>query len=81
METITTAKNKVFRTDLVSTIRSPERLYIRILGATMAEVAVAFSDKTETIAMKYGARLLGHWTRLVAIVPEGDAIKVILGKE
>lgn len=81
METVITAKGKTFETDMVSVIASPARLYIRITDASMATVAAVFSDKTETMSIRYGSRLLSRYTRLVAIVPEAGAVKVILGKE
>ena len=81
METVITAKGRVFQTDMVSVIESPKRAYIRVMNATMAEVAAAFSDKSETAAIRYGDKVIRQFTRLVAIVPEQDAVKVILGKE
>lgn len=81
METVTTAKGKTFSTDMVAENPSPARLYIRIVNAPMADVAAAFFDRDEIASIQYGSRLLNHYTRLVAIVPEGNAIKVILGKE
>ena len=81
METVITAKGKKFDTDLVAENLSPARLYIRIVNASMADVATVFSDKSETMGIRYGSRLLSRYTRLVAIVPEAGAIKVILGKE
>ena len=81
METITTAKGKTFETDMVSVISSPERAYIRITNASLTVVATVFGDKTETAAIQYGSRILNRYTRLVAIVPEVDAVKVVLGKE
>lgn len=81
METVITAKGTEFKTDMVAENLSPARLYIRIVQASLAEVASAFSDKTETVAIQYGTHILSGYTRLVAIVPEGKAIKVILGRE
>lgn len=81
METVITAKGTEFKTDMVAENLSPARLYIRIVQASMAEVASAFSDKAEIVAIQYGDRILSGYTRLVAIVPEGNAIKVILGRE
>ena len=81
MENVTTATGKTFRTDMVSVIRSPERLYIRVVEMPMAQVATVFSDKKETMTIRYGSEVLSRWTRLIALVPEQNAVKVILGKE
>lgn len=81
METVITAKGKTFHTDMVSVIASPDRAYIRIVDASLATAATVFSDKSETVSLKYGNHTLSRFTRLVAIVPEENAVKVILGKE
>lgn len=81
METVITAKGKTFKTDMVSAIHSPDRVYIRVLDAAIGDVASVFSDKTETVAIQYGNRILNRYTRLVAIVPEEGAVRVVLGKE
>jgi hypothetical protein len=54
---------------------------IRILNDSVANVATVFSDTKETVQLNCGKQYLAHHTKLVAIVPEGNAIRVVLGKE
>lgn len=81
MEKLKTAKGHEFDSDYVVISPASGQAYIRIKGASLATVASVFGDKSETAVIKYGSRILTRYTRLVAIVPEVDAVKVILGKE
>lgn len=81
METVITASGKTFNTDMVSVIQSPDRAYIRVVDAPIGTVATVFADKNETMTIKYGNHVFSRYTRLVSIIPEGDAVRVTLGKE
>lgn len=81
MDKIRTATGKEFDSDYLSTIPMPEQVFIRICNKSLAEVAAVFGDKNETIQMWYGDVYLAMYTKLVALVPEAGAIKVILAKE
>lgn len=54
---------------------------IQISGVSVAEAASIFSDRRETEQLWYGNQYLAHYTRLVAIIPDSDSIRVVLGKE
>lgn len=81
MEILKTAKGQEFSCDYISTIRRPPQAYIRVLNASMAEIATVFSDKTHIAQLICGNTVLDRYTRLVAIIPEMDAVKVVLEKE
>ena len=79
MEKIITASGISFDSDYISAIPYPSRAYIRIVNSDIATVARVFADQQETEGMTYGKDLKLSYARLVAVMPEGDAIKVILG--
>ena len=54
---------------------------ISIVNAPFATIATVFSNPAETVQMWYGNQYLAHHTRLIAVVNDGDAIRVVLGKE
>lgn len=81
MEKVRTATGKEFDCNDFSVIDVPARAYIRISNAPLATVASVFCDPGETAQLLCGERRLVNYTRLVAIVPEGDVVRVVLGKE
>lgn len=81
MEKIKTAKGREFESDYAVTSNTSGQAYIRILNAALADVATVFSDKAHTIYLTWGSMVLSRYTRLMAIIPEGSAVKVVLGKE
>ena len=81
MEIVKTATGKCFRSDYVSTIDTPPRVYLRVTGCSLSDAATVFGNPNETIQLWCGDQYFAHYTRLVAIVPESGAIKVILTKE
>ena len=81
MDTVKTASGKTFNSDYIATIPYPARAYIRICGVSLAQAAEVFGNREETVQLWHGEHYLAMYTRLVALVPEGDAIKVVLAKE
>ena len=81
MEIIKTATGKEFSCDSLSTIPEPFRVYIRVTGTTVPQVAAVFSDPSETARLEYGSITITGCTKLLAIIPEGDAVRVNLTKE
>ena len=81
MEKLKTATGKEFNSDYLATIPVPAQAYIRILNTPLATVAAVFSNPAETVQLWHGEHYLAHYTHLVAIVPEVDAVKVVLAKE
>ena len=54
---------------------------IRIVNTSVAEVATIFSNPVETAAMWFGKDDAAGFTKLLAIIDDGDAIRVVMGKE
>lgn len=81
MEKIKTATGKTFATDYFNPFVPEKQVNIRILNSNLVEVATVFGNPVETVQLFYGKEYLAHHTKVIAIVPEGDAIRVVLGKE
>lgn len=81
MEKVRTATGKEFECNDFSMIDTPARAYIRISNTPLATVAAVFGDRKETAQLRHGKHHLVNYTRLVAIVPEGSVVRVVLGKE
>lgn len=54
---------------------------IRILNTPITEVASVFSNPTETTQMWFESDYIAGFTKLLAMIDDGDAIRVVLGKE
>lgn len=80
MDKVKTATGKEFDSDYIATIPIPAQAYIRILNASLATVAAVFGNPQETVQLWHGQYYLAGYTTLVAIVPEMDAVKVVLAK-
>lgn len=81
MDTIKTSSGKIYECSFLSAIDNPCRLYIRVVNSTLSEVATTFGDKEETKELLYGNILLTGYTKLLTIVIEDTAIRVVLTKE
>lgn len=76
-----TSTGKSFLCDYFNPCEITKQLNLRVLDATIVQVSEVFSNKAETVQMWCDGVYAANFTRLVAIVPEGDAIRVVLGKE
>lgn len=81
MEKLKTATGQQFDCDYFNEHTGMRQINICILNASLAEVATVFSNPAETQQMWWEREYAAQYTRLIAIVPEGDAIRVVLGKE
>ena len=81
MDTLTTATGNTFDCDYFNPFPPAGQVNIRILDASLAKVATVFGDPKETVQLRHGVQYLANHTKVIAIVPEGDAIRVVLGKE
>ena len=81
MNTIKTSSGKIYECDSLSAIDNPCRLSIRIVNSALSEVATTFGDKEEIKELLYGNILLTGYTKLLSIVIEDTAIRVVLTKE
>lgn len=81
MEKITTATGKTFDCDYFNPFPPANQVNIRVLGVSLVQAATIFSNPAETVQLWFGNQYLAQHTKVVAIVPETDAIRVVLGKE
>lgn len=81
MEKLTTATGKQYDCDYFNPFPPAGQVNIRVLGLSLAETARIFGDPTETVRMRWCNQYLAHHTKVVAIVPEVDAIRVVLGRK
>ncbi len=81
MEKIKTATGKEFDCDYLSQIPAPDQVYIRVCNTSIAEVARVFSNPEETVQLYCGAHYLAHYTKMLYVLVEPDAVKVCLAKE
>ena len=81
MDILKTATGKEFDCDYFNPFPPVGQVNLRVLNASLATVATVFSNPNETIQLWCNERYAAQYTKLVAIVPEGNAIRVVLGKE
>lgn len=81
MEKLTTATGKQFDCDYFNPSEVTRQTNLRVLNETIVNVAMVFSDPNETVQLSRGNMSASQYTKLVAIVPVGNAIRVVLGRE
>lgn len=81
MDKLTTATGNTFDCDYFNPFPPAGQVNIRVLGISLVKVANVFSDPSETAQLWCGDQYLSQHTKVIAIVPEGDAIRIVLGKE
>ena len=81
MNTVKTTNGMIYDSDFVSVIDNPHRLYIRIINSDLPNVAITFCNKEELSTIYYEDLCFIGYTKLIALVPEGEAVRVILTKE
>lgn len=81
MEKLITATKKEFECDYFNPFPPAGQVNLRVLSVSLVEVATVFGNPAETVQMWYGDQYLAHHTKVIAIVPEVDAVRVVLGKE
>lgn len=81
MDDLKTASGKTYPCDYFNPSETNRQLNLRVVGMSVVSAAAVFSVPEETMALQYGSIYASGFTRLTAIVPEGNAIRVVLGKE
>ena len=81
MDDLKTASGQAYPCDYFNPSETNRQLNLRVVGMTVVSAAAVFSNPEETMALQYGGTYAAGFTRLTAIVPEGSAIRVVLGKE
>lgn len=81
METLKTATGKEFMCDYFNPFPQAAQVNIRVLNVTISDVAAVFANPKETVQLWCGGTYLANHTKLLALIPEDNAIRVVLGKE
>ena len=81
MEKLKTATGKEFDCDYFNPFPPVGHTNLRVLNTDLVTVATVFANPEETVELCCGMQTASQYTKLVAIVPEGDVIRVVLGKE
>lgn len=81
MEKLKTATGKEFPCDYFNPSPVNSQVNLRVLCTPLSTIATVFSDRSETVQMSCDGIYAENYTSLVAIIIEGDAIRVVLRKE
>lgn len=81
MEFLITATGRNISCDYFNPNQPIPQVDIQISGLSVTEAAAIFSDRHETEQLWYGNQYLAHYTQLVAIIPDGKSIRIVLRKE
>lgn len=81
MDILKTATGKEFDCDYFNPFPPVGQVNLRVLNTPLAIVATVFSNPNETAQLWCDEQYAAQYTKLVAIVPEGNAVRVVLGKE
>ena len=81
MEALITATGRKIPCDYFNPNQPIPQVDIQITGLSVVDAAAVFSDRAETEQLWYGDQYLAHYTRLVAIIPSGKSVRIVLGKE
>lgn len=81
MDELKTASGKAYKSDLFAQVPGMGLLYVRVLGVPLAEAAAVFGSPAETITLFYNGTYISGYTKLDALIPEGEAIRIALRKE
>ena len=81
MDELTTASGRVFSCDYFNVFAPAKQVNLRVLNTSLVTAAAVFSDPKETVQLWCGDQYLSQHTKLVALVPESGAIRVILERE
>lgn len=81
MTKIKLASGRELDCDYMSHSEKRRQATIRILHTSMQEVARVFSNPAETAQMWFESDYAAGFNRLLAVIDDGDAVRVVLGKE
>lgn len=81
MEKLKTATGKEFDCDYFNPFPPANQTNLRVWNTDLVTVATVFSDSDETAELNFGSQVASQHTKLMALIPEGDSIRVVLGKE
>lgn len=74
------ASGKEFECDYMDHSEQHRQANVRILNTPIYEISKVFSNPEETAQMWLGNEYAAGFTKLLALIDDGDAIRVVLGK-
>jgi hypothetical protein len=80
MDKLETATGKTYDCDYFNRANPIGQLHIRVLNASIIDVAMTFSDPSETALLMFGGSYVSNYVNVVAIIQEGNAIRVVLNR-
>lgn len=81
MGKLKTATGKEFDCDYFNPNALMKQIHIRVGGESLATIATVFANPAETVQMWWEGQYAAQYTKIIAIVPETGAVRVVLGKE
>lgn len=81
MDKLKTATGKEFDCDYFNPFPPARQINLRVLSTPLSTVATVFSNPNETVQLWCDGVYASQYTKLIAIVPEENAIRVVLGRE
>lgn len=81
MDRLRTASGKQFECDLFAPVPGMGLLYVRVVGVAISTAAAVFANPQETQTIWHNDLYISGYTKLDALIPEGNAIRVALRKE
>ena len=81
MEELKTATGKTFDCDYFNPFPPLGQVFIRLVNISLLDVARVFGDPVETVQLYWANDYVAHHTKIINIIPEGDAIRLTLGQE
>ena len=75
------ASGRELECDFLSHSDRRKQATVRIQNTQITVIASIFSNPSETAAMWLGNDYAAGFTKLLAMIDDGDAIRVVLGKE
>lgn len=80
MDKLETATGKTYDCDYFNRANPIGQLNIRVLNASLTDVAMTFSDPSETSLLMFGGSYVSNYVNVAAIIPERNAIRIVLNR-
>lgn len=81
MTQIKLASGRIMDCDYMGHSDVHKQANVRIRNASIPEIASVFANPDETMQMYFEGDYAIGFTKLMALIDDGDAIRVVLGKE
>lgn len=78
MEILTTATGREINCDYFNYFQPQKRISLRVIGISESEARLIFENPAETAQLWCAGQYIANHTNLKAIIPEGNAIRIVL---